>query len=69
MQNDGTPLFQKFLAMARKKLTRPKMRYEYLIDLVEFLQPKSIIEIGVAEGVNAKKNVREMFWINSLHRI
>lgn len=55
MQNDGTPLFQKFLAMARKKLTRPKMRYEYLIDLVEFLQPKSIIEIGVAEGVNAKK--------------
>jgi len=36
-----------------------RMRYEYILDVIDILKPESIIEIGVAKGVNAVKMVQK----------
>ena len=35
-----------------------RMRYDYLLEIIKITKPESIIEIGVAKGVNAVKMVR-----------
>ena len=51
--------FRAFKANAISTEYGKDWRYEYLIDIIDYLKPKSIIEIGVAEGINAEKMLRK----------
>lgn len=51
--------YKKITNSIKRKFFKKNMRYEYLIDIIEYLEPKSIIEIGVAEGKNAEEMLRK----------
>ena len=51
--------YKKITNSIKRKFFKKNMRYEYLIEIIEYLEPKSIIEIGVAEGKNAEEMLRK----------
>jgi hypothetical protein len=58
IEESGTH-YKKITNSIKRKFFKKNMRYEYLIDIIEYLEPKSIIEIGVAEGKNAEEMLRK----------
>ena len=58
IEESGTH-YKKITNSIKRKFFKKNMRYEYLIEIIEYLEPKSIIEIGVAEGKNAEEMLRK----------